>query len=138
MQGGLALVFLLSGVWVAQAFWLDLDLELDTALTRGKGLAYSRNTGEYLRDSFRKEILTPSLDKIVKAIKIIQQNDRRNEGTLMAVTSIVVFALGYLAINIKCKRKKKMNSQSVMWTKKVPGSESTAETEDFKVRIASA
>ena len=138
MRGGLTLVLLLSGVWVAQAFWIDLDLELDTALTRGKGLAYSRNTGEYLRDSFRKEILNPSLEKIVKAIKIIQKNDQRNEGILMAVSGVVVLAMGYLAISIKCQRKKNVNSQSVMWTKKVPGSESTAETEDFKVRIASA
>ena len=137
MRGGLALVFLLSGVCLAQAFWLDLDLELDTALTRGKEFAYNRNTGEYLRDSFRKEVLNPSLDKIVRAIKTIQKNDQRNEGVLMAVTGVVILAMGYMAINIKCQRKKKMNSQSVMWTKKVPGSEATAETEDFKVKIAS-
>ena len=55
----------------------------------------------------------------------------------MAVTGVVILAMGYMAINIKCQRKKKMNSQSVMWTKKVPGSEATAETEDFKVKIAS-
>ena len=138
MRGGLSLIFLLAGVWMTQAFWLDVDLELDTALTRGKEFAYSRNTGDYLRDSFRKEILTPSLEKIVKAIKIIEQNDRRNEDLLMAVSGFVVLAMGCLALNIKCQRKKKMNSQSVMWTKKVPGSEATAETEDFKVRIASA
>ena len=137
MRGGLDLVFLLSGVCLAQAFWLDLDLELDTALTRGKEFAYNRNTGEYLRDSFRKEVLNPSLDKIVRAIKTIQKNDQRNEGVLMAVTGVVILAMGYMAINIKCQRKKKMNSQSVMWTKKVPGSEATAETEDFKVKIAS-
>lgn len=137
MRGGLALVFFLSGVCLAQAFWLDLDLELDTALTRGKEFAYNRNTGEYLRDSFRKEVLNPSLDKIVRAIKTIQKNDQRNEGVLMAVTGVVILAMGYMAINIKCQRKKKMNSQSVMWTKKVPGSEATAETEDFKVKIAS-
>ena len=137
MRGGLTLVFLLSGVCLAQGFWLDLDLELDTALTRGKEFTYSRNTGEYLRDSFRKEVLNPSLDKIVRAIKAIQKNDQRNEAALMAVSSIIVLAMGYMAVNIKCQRKKKMNSQSVMWTKKVPGSEATAETEDFKVKIAS-
>ena len=136
MRGGLALVFLLSGICLARAFWLDLDLELDTALTRGKGFAYSRNTGEYLRDSFRKEVLSPSFDKIVRAIKAIQKSDQRNEGILMAVTGIVILTMGYLAMSLKCQRKKKMNS--VMWTKKVPGSEATAETENFNVKIASA
>ena len=137
MKGGLILVAFLYWVCSGQAFWLDLDLELDTALSRSKqAFDPSRNTGQYLRDSFRKEVLNPSLDKIVKAIKTIQKSDQRNEGILMAISAAVILTLGYLATSLKCQRKKKLNS--VVWTKKVAGSETTAETENLNVKIASA
>ena len=136
MRGGLILVWT-CWVCMSQAFWLDLDLELDTALSRSKkAFDPSRNTGQYLRDSFRKEVLNPSLDKIVKAIKTIQKSDIRNEGILMALSAAVILTLGYLGSSLKCQRKKKLNS--VVWTKNVAGSEATAETENLNVKIASA
>ena len=136
MRGGLGLVVLFTWVGLSSSFWLDLDLELDTALSRGKPFDQVRNTGQYLRDSFRKEILNPSIDKIVKAIKIIQKNDQRNEGVLMAVSGIVVAAVGYLAVSLRCQRKKKMNS--VMVTENAPAKEATAKMENFNVKIASS
>ena len=137
MKGGLILVAFLYWVCSGQAFWLDLDLELDTALSRSKPFFDpSRNTGQYLRDSFRKEVLNPSLDKIVKAIRTIQRSDQRNESILMALSAAVILALGYLATSLKCQRKRSQNS--VEWTKKVPGRETTAEMENLNVKIASA
>ena len=51
-------------------FWsVDLGLQLDSALQRDGSLPASRNTGGYLKDSFRTEILTPAFGTVVKAIE---------------------------------------------------------------------
>ena len=101
MKGCLLLVACLLWSCSVQGFWLDLDLEIDTALQRRKPFDDSRNSGPYIRDSFRKEVLNPSLDKIVKAIKAIKHSYERNEGILLGLVVVIVLALGYLGIRVR-------------------------------------
>ena len=136
MKGCLLLVACLLWSCSVQGFWLDLDLEIDTALQRGKPFEDSRNSGPYIRDSFRKEVLNPSLDKIVRAIKAIKYSDERNEGILLGLTVVIVLALGYLGMSVKFERKGKM--KSAIWTKSVPGDENLGQAESFTLKTSSA
>ena len=136
MKGCLLLVACLLWSCSVQGFWLDLDLEIDTALQRRKPFDDSRNSGPYIRDSFRKEVLNPSLDKIVKAIKAIKHSYERNEGILLGLLMVIVLALGYLGMSVKFQRKGKM--KSAIWTKSVPGDENLGQAESFTLKTSSA
>ena len=136
MKGCLLLVACLLWSCPVQGFWMDLDLEIDTALKRNEPFDGSRNSGPYIRDSFRKEVLNPSLAKIVRAIRAIKNSDERNEGILLALISAVVLAVGYLGMSVKYQRKGKM--KSAMWTKSVPGDANQGQEESFTVKTSSA
>ena len=62
---------------------MDLDLEIDTALKRNEPFDDTRNSGPYIRDSFRKEVLNPSLDKIVRAIRTIKNSDLQQTQSIL-------------------------------------------------------
>lgn len=136
MKGSLFLAACLLWSCSVTGFWLDLDLEIDTALQRGKPFDVSRNSGPYIRDSFRKEVLNPSLDKIVKAIKAIRHSDERNEGILLGFLIAITFALGYLGMSIKYQRKGTI--KSAMWMKSGPGDENLGQAESFTLKTGSA
>jgi hypothetical protein len=51
-------------VSIIQCFVFDMDLKLDSALQKGGAL--SRNTGSYLYNSFRTEVLTPAFAAVMK------------------------------------------------------------------------
>ena len=54
---------------------VDLGLQLDSSLQRDSNLPVSRNTGGYLRDTFRSKILAPAFSTVVKAIEKNSQED---------------------------------------------------------------
>ena len=78
---------------------VDLGLQLDSALQRDGGLPASRNTGGYLKDSFRTEILTPAFSTVVKAIEKNRQEDSIVETVLFCLfggLAIIVLYLLYI------------------------------------------
>lgn len=115
---------------------MDLDLEIDTALKRNEPFDDTRNSGPYIRDSFRKEVLNPSLDKIVRAIRTIKNSDERNEGILLGLIVAVILTVGYLGMSVKYQRKGKM--KSARWTKSMPGDANQGQEESFIVKTSSA
>ena len=136
MKGCLLVIACLSWSCSVQGFWLDLDLEIDTALKRNEPFDGSRNSGPYIRDSFRKEVLNPSLDKIVRAIRTIKNSDERNEGILLGLIVFVTLALGYLGMSVKYQRKGK--GKMTKWTKSMPGDANQGQEESFIVKTSSA
>ena len=93
-------IFLLTLLAESCVCWsVDLGLQLDSALQRDGGLPVSRNTGGYLRDSFRTEILTPAFSTLVKAIEKNSQEDSIVETTLFCMfggLTIIVLYLVYI------------------------------------------
>merc|ERR1712243_192920 len=78
---------------------VDLGLQLDSALQRDGSLPASRNTGGYLKDSFRTEILTPAFSTVVKAIEKNRQEDSILETALFCLfggLAIIVLYLLYI------------------------------------------
>ena len=64
-----------------------MDLKLDSALQQRGAL--SRNTGSFLYDSFRTEVLTPSFAAVVKELKINHRSDVIVEGTLFMLVIVM-------------------------------------------------
>ena len=79
------ILVLLIGIAIGESFLFDIDLSYDSALKKGGALA--KNTGRYLYDSFRTEVLTPAFSSIHEAL-------RRNHRTDI----LVEFGLGCLYI----------------------------------------
>ena len=82
------LITLMMDVSIIQCFVFDMDLKLDSALQKGGAL--SRNTGSYLYNSFRTEVLTPAFAAVLKELKSNHQSDVIVEGTLF----LLAFAMG--------------------------------------------
>ena len=93
-------IFLLTLLAESCVCWsVDLGLQLDSALQRDGDLPVSRNTGGYLKDSFRTEILTPAFSTLVKAIEKNSQEDSIVETTLFCMfggLTIIVLYLVYI------------------------------------------
>jgi type IV secretory pathway TrbD component len=81
-------IILTVGVSLVKAFIFDMDVKLDSALQKGGAL--SRNTGSYLFDSFRTEVLTPAFASVLRELKNNHKSDIIVEGTLF----ILLFGLG--------------------------------------------
>ena len=94
-------VLLCGAMWLAESFVFDLDLKLDSALQKGGTL--SRNTGSYLYDSFRTEIVAPAFNAVVKELRANRRSDVITEGVLF----LLVLVLGGLMIALWLKTKKK-------------------------------
>ena len=94
-------VVLCGAVWLAESFIFDLDLKLDSALEKGGTL--SRNTGSYLYDSFRTEIVAPAFNAVVKELRANRRSDVITEGVLF----LLVLVLGGLMLALWLKTKKK-------------------------------
>ena len=90
-------IFLLTLLAGSCVCWsVDLGLQLDSALQRDGDLPVSRNTGGYLRDSFRTEILTPAFSTVVKAIEKNSQEDSIVETTLFCLFGMLAAVVLYL------------------------------------------
>ena len=81
-------IILTVGVSLVKAFIFDMDVKLDSELQKGGAL--SRNTGSYLFDLFRTEVLTPAFASVLRELKNNHESDIIVEGTLF----ILLFGLG--------------------------------------------
>ena len=81
-------IILTVGTSLVKAFIFDMDVKLDSALQKGGAL--SRNTGNYLFDSFRTEVLTPAFASVLRELKNNHKSDIIVEGTLF----ILLIGLG--------------------------------------------
>ena len=87
-------------IWMAESFIFDLDIKLDSALQKGGTL--SRNTGSYLYDSFRTEIVAPAFNAVVKELRANRRSDIVTEGILL----VFIVVLGILMLVLWLKTKK--------------------------------
>ena len=87
-------------IWLAESFIFDLDIKLDSALQKGGTL--SRNTGSYLYDSFRTEIVAPAFNAVVKELRANRRSDIITEGILLMF--IVVLGILMLVLWLKTKK----------------------------------
>ena len=100
-------IFLLTVLAESCVCWsVDLGLQLDSALRRDGGLPVSRNTGGYLRDSFRTEILTPAFSTLVKAIEKNSQEDSIVETTLFCMIGGLTIIVLYLVYMVRFRELK--------------------------------
>ena len=74
----------------------------------------SRNTGGYLRDSFRTEILTPAFSTVVKAIEKNSQEDSIVETTLFCLFGGLTIIVLYLLYIVRFRELK--TKESVRFT----------------------
>ena len=81
-------IILTVGTSLVKSFIFDMDVKLDSALQKGGAL--SRNTGSYLFDSFRTEVLTPAFASVLRELKNNHKSDIIIEGTLF----ILLIGLG--------------------------------------------
>ena len=77
------ILLIMSTPLTSQAFIFDLDLKLDSALKKGGAL--SRNTGAYLFDSFRTEVLTSAFASVIDELKANHKNDVITNGVLFVI-----------------------------------------------------
>ena len=101
-------MILCGTMWLAESFIFNLDLKLDSALQKGGTL--SRNTGSYLYDSFRTEIVAPAFNAVVKELRANRRSDVITEGVLF----LLVLVLGGLMLALWLKTKKKAEPRDAL------------------------
>ena len=105
-----------------------VNLELDTALRSDSHWQESRNSGTYLRDSFRSQVLIPAFHSVIGGIR---QNAEANQVfriACMASLLPVVLALIYIVFLLKCKRRPRVILPV--------GTDKDVETKEFKLRLS--
>ena len=90
------IVFLVNGT---SAWLFDLDLNLNSALRPGG--AYTANKGCYLQDSFRNDVLAPTMMGIEKELKANHRNDFIVEALLVVGLLVNMVVSIYLLIKTK-------------------------------------
>ena len=100
------ILIILSIFWVQDTYgWLfNLDLHLNSALRPGG--AYTANKGSYLQDSFRTEVLTPTMMDIEKELKANRRNDFIVEALLAVGLLFNIIVSLYLLIKTRRIRSK--------------------------------
>ena len=116
----------------------SVSLDLDSSLRTDSHWQESRNTGTYLRDSFRSQVLIPAFQVLVKGLKQNEEEDRVFRISFLAAVIPMGLLLLYALFVIKCKTKSKVGfdfdqrSPSMV----LPMNEKEVETGEFKFRLA--
>ena len=116
----------------------SVSLDLDSSLRTDSHWQESRNTGSYLRDSFRSQVLIPAFQVLVKGLKQNEEEDRVFRISFLAAVIPMGLLLLYALFIIKCKTKSKVGfdfdqrSPSMV----LPMNEKEVETGEFKFRLA--
>ena len=97
-------IILTVGTSVTKDFEFDMNLKLDSSLQKGGAL--SRNTGSYLFDSFRTEVLTPAFAAILKELKNNHKSNVIVEGTLFIL--LIGIGVWILVLCFRVKNSAKM------------------------------
>ena len=122
---------------VSSTAW-SVSLDLDSSLRTDSHWQESRNTGSYLRDSFRSQVLIPAFQVLVKGLKQNEEEDRVFRISFLAAVIPMGLLLLYALFIIKCKTKSKVGfdfdqrSPSMV----LPMNEKEVETGEFKFRLA--
>ena len=80
---------------MAHAYFWDLDFSLHVALLRGNQLP--TQSGSYLKDSFRMDVVLPAVQKIVETLKHQRRANILHDLFLflLSVVTSLVMAIGY-------------------------------------------
>lgn len=122
---------------VSSIAW-SVSLDLDSSLRTDSHWQESRNTGSYLRDSFRSQVLIPAFQVLVKGLRQNEEEDRVFRISFLAVVIPMGLLLLYALFLLKCKTKSKVGfdfdqrSPSMV----LPMNEKEVETGEFKFRLA--
>lgn len=100
---GTVLVLILP---VSSLAW-SVSMELDSSLRSDSHWQESRNTGAYLRDSFRSQVLIPAFQVLVKGLRQNEEEDRVFRISCLAVVLPIGLLLMYALFLLKCKTKSK-------------------------------
>ena len=122
---------------VSSIAW-SVSLDLDSSLRTDSHWQESCNTGSYLRDSFRSQVLIPAFQVLVKGLRQNEEEDRVFRISFLAVVIPMGLLLLYALFLLKCKTKSKVGfdfdqrSPSMV----LPMNEKEVETGEFKFRLA--
>ena len=122
---------------VSSIAW-SVSLDLDSSLRTDSHWQGARNTGSYLRDSFRSQVLIPAFQVLVKGLRQNEEEDRVFRISFLAVVIPIGLLLLYALFLLKCKTKSKLGfdfdkrSPSMV----LPMNEKEVETGEFKFRLA--
>ena len=116
----------------------SVSLDLDSSLRTDSHWQESRNTGSYLRDSFRSQVLIPAFQVLVKGLKQNEEEDRAFRISFLAVVIPMGLLLLYALFVIKCKTKSKVGFDLDQRSPNMvlPMNEKEVETGEFKFRLA--
>ena len=87
----------------------SVNLELDSSVRSDSHWQESRNSGTYLRDSFRSQVLIPAFNSVIGGLRQNEEADKIFRIAYMASLLPIVLALIYVAFLIRCKRRLKSN-----------------------------
>ena len=118
-----------------------VSLDLDSSLRTDSHWQESRNTGSYLRDSFRSQVLIPAFQVLVKGLKQNEDQDRVFCVACMAIILPIVLVLVYMVFLLKCKSKSKSGfglgkGTASMVLPVTSDNTKEVETNEFKFRLS--
>lgn len=118
-----------------------VSLDLDSSLRTDSHWQESRNTGSYLRDSFRSQVLIPAFQVLVKGLKQNEDQDRVFRVACMAIILPIVLVLVYMVFLLKCKSKSKSRfdlgkGTASMVLPVTSDNTKEVETNEFKFRLS--
>ena len=106
----------------------SVNLELDSALRSDSHWQESRNSGTYLRDSFRSQVLIPAFNSVIGGLRQNEEADKIFRIAYMASLLPIVLALIYVAFLLRCKRRPRMILPV--------GTDKDVEAKEFKLRLS--
>ena len=118
-----------------------VSLDLDSSLRTDSHWQESRNTGSYLRDSFRSQVLIPAFQVLVKGLRQNEDEDRVFRIACMAIILPIVLVLVYMVFLLKCKSKSKSRfdlgkGTASMVLPVTSDNTKEVETNEFKFRLS--
>ena len=118
-----------------------VSLDLDSSLRTDSHWQESRNTGSYLCDSFRSQVLIPAFQVLVKGLKQNEDEDRVFRVACMAIILPIVLVLVYMVFLLKCKSKSKSRfdlgkGTASMVLPVTSDNTKEVETNEFKFRLS--
>ena len=113
----------------------SVSLDLDTSLRSDSHWQESRNTGTYLRDSFRSQVLIPAFQVLVKGLRQNEEEDRVFRISCLAVVLPIGLLLMYALFLLKCKTKSKSGFDFGKGSLNMTN-DKEVETGEFKFRLA--
>ena len=133
-------IILLVSLPAGQAWSLGLDLEIDSSLVKDSEFPAGRNSGAYLRDSFRRDVLVPTIGRMVAEIKRNGAHDAKVEIFLLAVVGVLALVFGYCVFRIKMELKEASRNGSEVNAQKdviklVPSGEVKVDKGSFKMEF---